>query len=697
VTPEAERSLSVSGPVQRALASQAGIKIGVREQGWYRVTQPELIAAGLDPAIHPRRLQMFADGQQVAMIVTGQADGRFDPGDSLEFYATGQDTPFTDTRVYWLMEGPQLGKRIKARQSRNGGAGSQSFLHTVQLKERTIYVAALKNGDTENFFGAVVSPEGADQILNVTNLDPSPPGDALLQVALQGLTSSVHRVKVFLNDDELTEMRFDGVVRKVMNVALDQSWLLEGENLVSLVAQGGEDDVSALDSIRLTYWHTFTAEQDVLRFSSSPGREVAIEGFASSSIRVADITNPVQVQEVTGGVVEPEGLNYRVRFGVTGIGKRTLLAFTEEAIKSPASITVNQPSTWHKLNHRADLVIITHKDFIGSLGPLKSLRESQGWSVALIDVEDIYDEFSFGAKSSQALRDFLHRARVYWQKPPRFVLLVGDASFDPRNYLGLGDFDVVPTKLIDTFYLETASDDWFVDFNNDGLPSIPVGRIPVRTAEEAALVVSKIIAYENAEPGSWTDQVLSVADKMEERDFFDFEEASTEVGTLFPGSITIQQILRSQGDDETTRTRIIDGINEGKLLVNYIGHGSVELWRGDVLTSDDVAALTNGARLPFFVAMTCLNGFFHDPFPTESLAESLLKAEGGGAIAVWASSGLTEPQGQALMNKKLIPLLFDGKSRTLGEATMQAKSATKDQDVRRTWILFGDPTTRLRQ
>jgi hypothetical protein len=122
----------------------------------------------------------------------------------------------------------------------------------------------------------------------------------------------------------------------------------------------------------------------------------------------------------------------------------------------------------------------------------------------------------------------------------------------------------------------------------------------------------------------------------------------------------------------------------------------VELWRGGIFDSEDVAALTNGARLPLFVAMTCLNGYFHDPFPTESLAESLLKAGGGGAIAVWASSGLTRPEGQSLMNKKLIPLLFDGKSRTLGEATVKAKTATKDQDVRRTWILFGDPTTKLK-
>jgi hypothetical protein len=105
--------------------------------------------------------------------------------------------------------------------------------------------------------------------------------------------------------------------------------------------------------------------------------------------------------------------------------------------------------------------------------------------------------------------------------------------------------------------------------------------------------------------------------------------------------------------------------------------------------------LTNGVRLPFFVDMTCLNGFFQDLY-SESLAEALLKAEEGGALAVWASSGLTEPESQSPMNQELIRLLFNGESLTLGQATARAKTATNDQDVRRTWILFGDPTTRLK-
>jgi hypothetical protein len=93
--------------------------------------------------------------------------------------------------------------------------------------------------------------------------------------------------------------------------------------------------------------------------------------------------------------------------------------------------------------------------------------------------------------------------------------------------------------------------------------------------------------------------------------------------------------------------------------------------------------------------MTCLNGFFQAPY-ADTLAEALLKAKGGGAVAVWASSGLTEPDKQAVMNKELIKLLFGREPLTLGEATARAKASVSDQDIRKTWILFGDPTTRLK-
>jgi hypothetical protein len=476
-------------------------------------------------------------------------------------------------------------------------------------------------------------------------------------------------------------------------MSVPQSMLLEGENLITLVAQGEDLDVTLLDTVQLTYWRTFTADGNDLEFTlSSPG-QVSIDGFRRRSIRVADVTDPEVVKLVSGTRVSRGSHGYAVRFtSDPGSGTRTWLAFAKAGLKRPVEIKANQVSTWHREDQAADLVILSHADFMESLQPLKTLRESQGLSVALIDVEDIYDEFSYGTKTPQAIKDFLTRASTSWLTPPRFVLLVGDASFDPRNYLDLGNQDFLPTKTLDTAYMETASDDWFVDFNGDGLPDMAVGRLPVQTAEDDITVLTKIISYDQAPAGDWATEALMVADQ---NDSFDFENGSREVSDLLPEQMTVWSVYRGQAGDEAARTAILGSVNEGKLIVNYMGHGAVDLWRGNVLTVSDADSLTNGSALPLVIGMTCLNGFFQTPY-VESLAEALLKAENGGAVAVWTSSGLTDPAGQLQMNKGLIRLLFNGEGLTLGEAAAQAKAATDDIDVRRSWILFGDPSTRLK-
>jgi hypothetical protein len=683
---------STQREVQWTLAGQSAIKLEVREAGWYRVSQPELVAAGLDPRVNPKTLRLFAGGEEIPISVEGEKDGQLDPGDGIEFYGEGLDTASTDTQVYWLSIGPRAVRRIKILNGQGGRAGAKSYPSTVERKDRTFYFAALRNGEGDNFFGPFVTTEPVDQVLTLQNLDSSPPGEAWLEVGLQGLTKVSHRVKILLNDMDVGEAAFEGQAHGVMKIEVPQGWLREKENLVTVVAENGETDMSLIDTIRLTYWHTYTADGEMLRFSARGGEQITIDGFTQSRIRVIDITDPKGVEEVIG-VVEARKGGYGITIKTPGAGVKTLMAFTEEKIKRPVSIRANEPSSWHQRDHMGDLVIITPRDFLESVKPLKKNRETQGWKVALIDIEDLYDEYSFGVKEEEAIKDFLKEARGNWKRPPRHVLLVGDASFDRRNYLGFGNFDFIPTKIIETAYFETASDDWYVDFDNNGLPEIAMGRLPVRTTEEATAVVSKIVGYEQGRRGAWAGQALMVADQ---NDGFNFERASEEVGVLLPRDMTVWEIFRGQSDEETARSALLGSINDGQLLVNYMGHGSTEIWQGSLLTSDDAPSLTNSLRLPFFILMTCLNGLFHDVY-TESLAEALLKAGQGGAIAVWASSGMTEPEGQVLMNQELIRLLFNSESLTLGEAVRRAKRVVSDQDIRRTWILFGDPTTKLKR
>ncbi len=314
-----------------------------------------------------------------------------------------------------------------------------------------------------------------------------------------------------------------------------------------------------------------------------------------------------------------------------------------------------------------------------ALAPLVARRVQEGWTVQIADVQDIYDEQGFGDKSPAAIRRFIQRARASWRVPPRFVLFVGDATFDPRNFTGLGDFDFVPTRLIDTAALETASDDWFVDDDLDGVPEIAIGRLPVRTGAQASTIVGKLLGY--AGKANLPRGGLFVTD-TDEVDL-DFSGAST------AGEAKVSDIMpvdRFQRGTSGTADALLAKLNAGPFLVNYLGHGSVEVW-DNLLTTAQAAALTND-HVSIYVVMNCLNGFFHD-FNTTSIAESLITAPQGGAVAVWASSSLAEFAPQPAFNQEFLMRL----SRTsLGEAATAAKSRITDLETRRTWLLFGNPT-----
>ena len=338
-------------------------------------------------------------------------------------------------------------------------------------------------------------------------------------------------------------------------------------------------------------------------------------------------------------------------------------------------------------------MIISHPDFVASLAPLVALHESQGHAVTVVTTDQLYDAFNYGERTPYALRDYLQQLAVQPTRKPEAVLLVGDASLDPRNYLGFGNFDFVPTRMIETQAFKTASDDWFSDFAETGFATIPTGRLPVRTAADAALVVSKIVTYESGtSAGPWNKQVLLIADQNVD---VNFTNEADFAATNIPTSLMTKKIYADGLDVNTARQQILDALNNGALLVNYTGHGAEEQWSfSDLLDDGTAAALTNGDRLPFFVLMDCLNGFFQDVY-AQSLAESLLLAPKGGAAAVWASSGFTNAPGQATMDQALLGLLKGNPTLPLGQGALRAKSGVTDADVRRTWILFGDPLMQL--
>ncbi|HET7433543.1 MAG TPA: SdrD B-like domain-containing protein [Thermoanaerobaculia bacterium] len=678
---------------QWKLAGVPAVKVIVTQSGWYRVAKSALLAAGFDPGSNPNAISVFTDGVEVPVLVNAKGAGKFDTADTIEFFGRGIDTASTGGRVYYITAKKGAAQRLKSTGGRgnSGSAGAGSYPYTFERIERTVFFSALtNNGDRDNFYGPVLMPFPVTQQLTVANRDTMS-GNASLEVTIQGGTAGMeHVVAVELNGSTLGYVRVDSQQRRVDTFPLSGSQLNDGANTLTLTAQNGWYDISVLESVRLTYPHTFRADNDALAFTLASGSSVTVNGFTNDKIRVLDVTDPASPALIDGTIATAADGSKSVSFATTGSGTRTLYAFADNRTLAPAQIAWNEPSSWNAATNGAQLVIVTNRAFLAAAKTLKATRDAQGISTAVVDVQNLYDEFSYGHHSPQAIRDFLERALASWKVKPRYMILLGDASFDPRNYLGIGSFDFVPTKMIATAYLKTSSDDWFADFAGSGIPSVAIGRIPVRTAEQAAGVVSKLVARATPSTEPWAKTVEIVADAP---NGFPFDRAADTLATAIPSSFTTDRI--SVATTPSVNAAVTNAFNRGSLLTTWIGHGSSELWGSWIFSSGEAAALTNGNRTPFVVAMNCLNGMFHDLY-TYSMAEGLINNSTGGAIGVWASSAMTGTSGQLAMGSELHRQLLNNPGMTVGDAILLAKQATRDQDTRRTWILFGDPTLKLR-
>jgi hypothetical protein len=571
----------------------------------------------------------------------------------------------------------------------------------VELTPHTTYFSALTTAHGNNFFGPLVSSTAVDETVQVHRLDPTSTRPAQLEVILQGVILAFpHDVSIVLNGTTLGDLTFIGQVKGKFTVDVPPGLLQNGANTVTLTAQNGEFDYSLLQSIRIIYPHSYVADSGSLTFTGRAGDELKISGFTQSTVTVLDITNPAQPVQLTTQVAPDAApktdyvVNVQVPWSTGNSAVHTLIAVETDRIASAAGIQRNHPSHWHSAQPGSEIVMISPGAFAGALASLVHAHQAEGKSAAVVWIDDLYDEFNFGERSPAAIREFLQTAVNAWHTAPRYVLLNGRASLDPRNYLGFGYLDFVPTKIVPTTGLMTASDDWFSDFSDSGMPTIATGRLPVSTLAEAQLVAGRIATYEGQSTnGPWTSQALMVADV---NDTLNFTKYSQIVQAQLPSTIQVTDVFATSMSIPDARQAILTAINSGQVLVNYSGHGSEDEWSGDGLFDSGTAtALTNGNSLPVFLIMDCLNGFFQDVYE-EPLAVALMLAPNGGAVAVLASSGLNQAPPQTNLDKLVVQATMNSPQPTLGDAILQAKSGIADLSVRKTYNLLGDPAMQIK-
>jgi len=682
-------------------APAGAAKVFVVEEGLYEVIGTDLQAAGLGWGdFDPARLQLLYRGQEEPLWVQGRGSDL-----RLRFYGRASESRYSRENVYWLRLGSGTGQRMEERGSGGAevlsGAKEQeqgSYLAAAHAEENRLYSPRVTEGE-HWFWESLPAPAAKTFTVTLTALTL---GAGRLQVEVWGSTegpsSPDHHLRLSFNGQPVADEHWDGQGRRTIEAALPANLLAEGLNSVTLEAPGDTGvaaDIVFVDWIAVRYPRRFVATADRLSFESSGGLQ-RLSGFSGTTV-VYDVTQP-EKPVLVASVQQERGAEGTTVTLWTEPGPR-YLAVGPTGFLSPARLAraVSSPDL-RSPHNRADYIAIVHADLMEALPPLLRWREGQGLKVLAIPVEAVYDQFNHGLPEPEAIRSFLKYAAEAWQKPaPQYVLLVGDATYDPRGYLAPAGANLVPTFLVPTvFGGETASDTAFVRLDNDPWPDMAIGRVPARTPQQVRTLVEKTLAYERGTAeGSWPHRILLIADGQDGL----FRTQSQALLAQIPADYAVVEFYPEAGALNANRElrRLME---PGSLLVNYIGHGSISQWGKDLIfTTADAAALANGKRLPVVLNMTCLTGLFTHP-KVESLAEGLLWAEGGGAVAVLAPTSLTLPGDQSFFNQALFQVLLQERIPTLGQAIVRAKRQTpadsaEVRDVVETFTLFGDPALRL--
>ena len=581
-----------------------------------------------------------------------------------------------------------------------------------------------------------VDPQPFRMRFDLDDLDPRG-GNVTLRLAFRGLSrprrgagaadGDDHEVEVSLGGRELARLRWDGRDEVVRSVELPAAQLRARDNELVLRVPKRRLDGAQQDVIDVVMFNWLEARYPAAGKVAAGG--APIRARSGGPLRLsADGALPALYG--SDGVLRAAHADGRYAAAAPGVD---LYPATAASALQPTALRAVRGMEWTAPAQGYDYLIVTHPRLREAIEPLAAFHRSRGLTVAVLDIDEVYDQFNHGITHPQAVRNLVDAAWHRWPSRPRFLLLVGDASFDIRHetyndlayakwtdrellfpgHFGsvaggqyankpkkLSDRNLIPTWQYPSAEGQSASDNWFAAVDGDDWhPVVAVGRFPVVEPEEVSAIVDKTIRYlTHPTIGPWRRDVMFISDEVAL-----FQKASDQIAAALgeQGFVADKVYAKPDVTENAVHQRAIhDGIDQGRLLVHFIGHGGRYIWRTgppdlrdnqDLFTLDDVARLDNADRLPMVLSMTCYSAPFDNP-TEDSIGERFLREKDKGAVAVFAASWRNTPT--PAFSKAVISRLLEPGA-TIGEAIVAAKKSTSDRTLVEMYNLLGDPAVVL--
>jgi len=662
----------------------------VDADGIYRVTYEALLAAGLDFQGAPSAdLALTNQGNPVPLRVVGPAT--FGPGSAVEFVGQALHTLYTDTNVYLLSVDAAQAQRVAQDDAAPAGSPASSYLTTTVYDENTGYAYGSPVVDPwyAEYMQVNTTTKSWNYTLNVDNLAAGP---ASLTLAMYGITWTPpgpdHHVVATLNGTQVMDSLFYSNGDATTTVNVPAGVVQQGANSLTLTLPadtGMPFEVTAFESAALTYPRAFVATNGALTFSASAD-SFSISGLDAASAVTYRIEGST-VSYLNGSTASGDTLT------IPGSpGQAAYYVADNSGLRTPVIATA-RPDT-DITSGNADFLIIAHPDFVSGIQPLADARAAQGYTVRVVDVQDVYAQFSGEVFDPQAIKSYIGYAVN--NMGTQYVLLVGGDTTDYHNDVYPGAVSYIPSLYTPTPFAEARfapADGLYADIDDDLAPEVALGRFPVRSTAELDTLVQKTLAY----PSTPARTAMFAADKVDTVSWTYFNSGSNLFASRLGTGWTIETAYLDDLALEDARAALIRAINNGVSLTSYYGHASYSLWSYDKLfTSADASALTNAEHPTIVTSFGCWTTTYNQPDVSNALYQAMLFNNNGGAAAYMGSSALSNANNERDMGQRVFVEL--GKpGMSIGQAVMTAKASLAasrpwETDMLFHWTILGDPT-----
>ena len=729
-------------------------KIYLKEKGVYKLDFEYLVSEGvpISSGISTNKLAIYNNGVSIPIEVNDGGDKVFNAGDYIRFVGFppaptqyAKQNIYNYENVYWFTyeaDSTNFYSVTNGYPSVLGGALTNNY-NTKHWEKDLLYERLgyapnderdywyWEPAEARNFVPSDIFVHYIGSLDTFANRSGQRP-QATIRVGVHGMTTSScnygHSAFVSLNAKRITTFKWNGQNDAVIEKDFNFGYYTDSPDSIRLyytannkfevgcdgaVCEPEGTDIIRVNWFEFDYWRWNKIENDHYTFFSLPdtsGRFL----YYLWQWRANDMKIFIpQTGELIYNPFITNDQDLSVYFEDTvSTGRVEYFCITENYALFPDSIIQDISSDLSNLSNAADYIIITHPKFTSVANQLAQYRSNKlpGYTsprIKVVNVIDIYDQYSYGLVDPFALQKFVKDAFDNWQAPaPAYIVLMGDMSWDYRHIGFDSRPNFIPSIPYHAFtYGQSASDNGFVTVaGDDVIPDLIIGRISCETVEEGQVLLQKIMDYPDDPGKEWVQDVLFMASGLDADDenTFGFNDASVSLETnyVLPAGISSSKVFHYPNRPEYQEfrgegPRIREEFDEGAILANYYGHGGGGQW-DFVFINDDILELQNGGKLPFIISVTCYTAHFDNQ---DVFGEKFNKVPGKGSIAFFGSSGLTYWGIGKLINSYIFDEIFTKKVYTIGQAILNAKIRTPSSGLYATQIsllsLLGDPAIEL--